>query len=46
MEDVKLTIRGLKNKKSPGQDGIPRDFDKWWQTPGNGAFPHIHEMLE
>jgi len=28
MEDVKLAIRGIKNKKSPGQDCIPRDFEK------------------
>jgi len=27
MEDVKLAIRGLKNKKSPGQDSTPRDFE-------------------
>jgi len=23
-----------------------RDFEKWWQTSANGAFPHIHELLE
>ena len=28
MEDVKLATRGLKNKKSPGQDGIPPKFLK------------------
>ena len=24
----------------------PRDFEKWWQTSANGAFPHIHDILE
>ena len=28
MEDVKLAIRGFKNKKSPGQDGISPEIFK------------------
>ena len=44
MEDVTLAIRGLKNKKSPGQDGIPPEILKNGGKPLLTVFFRIFTM--